>query len=54
MSAKVKGMKDLEKALDDFTKNFEIHCMNCGKKYKVNLNKSKAKCPKCKTEMKIS
>lgn len=54
ISSKIKGMKDLEKALDKASRYIKIHCINCGKEYKVDLKKSKAKCPKCKTEMKIS
>ncbi|WHI59033.1 hypothetical protein PYH69_09715 [Mammaliicoccus lentus] len=54
MGIEIKGMKDLEKALKKATRYIEIHCINCGKIYEVDLKKSKAKCPKCKTEMKIS
>ncbi|WP_179299984.1 hypothetical protein [Staphylococcus delphini] len=52
--AKIKGMKDLEKALKKVARYIEVHCVSCGRKYTVDLKKSKAKCPKCKTEMKIS
>ncbi|NJH82152.1 MULTISPECIES: hypothetical protein [Staphylococcus] len=52
--AKIKGMKELEKALEKAARYIEVHCVNCGRKYTVDLKKSKAKCPKCKTEMKLS
>lgn len=53
LSANIKGMKELGKALEKATRYIEVHCINCGKKYKVDLKKRKVKCPKCKTEMTI-
>jgi|GEM_PF-5959137 len=49
-----KDIKDLEKSLNKAIRYIDVHCVNCGKGYTVDLKKSKAKCPKCKTEMKIS
>lgn len=41
--------KDFEKA----TRYIEMHCPNCGKKFKVDTKKRKDKCPKCKEPIKI-
>lgn len=54
MDIKITGIDKLQKDLDKAVKKVEIHCINCGRKYKVDLTKKKAKCPKCKTEMKIN
>ncbi|MDW4264043.1 hypothetical protein QI202_00395 [Staphylococcus saprophyticus] len=31
----------------------KVYCMACGKQFEVDFKKRKAKCPKCKTEIKI-